>query len=306
MKTDITTLWDLSKEQMDHLFASAANWKKRRAAGITDLPLSGRIVGLMFDKPSTRTRVSFEAAMAQMGGMPSFINVKDTQIIRNEPIPDTARVLDRYLDALVVRTYSQDLLNELAAASSIPVINALTDLHHPCQVLSDILTVMEKKGGYENVRIAWVGDGNNVAHSWIDAAAILGLDLILACPASHFPMDRIVKTAQEKGRGTIRVVTDPREAAEKADVIYTDVWASMGQESESHIRRKAFAGYMVDRKLVSLAQKDVLVMHCLPAHRGEEIEAEVLEGKHSVVWDQAENKMHMHKAILEALILTWR
>ncbi len=306
MKTDIRTLWDLSKEQIDELFQNALEGKKRHKQGIVDQPLVGKSVGLVFDKPSTRTRVSFEAAMIQLGGVPMFINTQDTQLIRNEPIEDTARVLSGYLDGIVVRTFSQELLNDLAKESTIPVINALTDLYHPCQILSDILTIVEKRGSYEGARVAWVGDGNNVAHSWINAAAILGFDLVLACPNGHHPADWIVEKAQREVNGSVRVVSDPKDAAAGADVLYTDVWASMGQESEHKSRIKAFEGYTLDQTLVDLAADDTLVMHCLPAHRGEEISAEVLEGKNSVVWDQAENKLHMHKAVLKALLESWK
>jgi len=306
LKQDITTLWDLSEERIQYLFARALELKKQHRENRRDLPLAGRSVGLMFDKPSTRTRVSFEAAMIQLGGVPMFISVKDTQIARNEPVEDTSRVLSRYLDALVVRTFSQKFMEDLAASADIPVINALTDLYHPCQILSDLLTVLEARGDLSGARIAWIGDGNNVAHSWINAAAILGFNLTLACPATHMPEGFILEKARQEGRGDIRVVNDPAEAAEGAHVIYTDVWASMGQESEQHQREKAFAGFTVDQRLVDLASPDVIVMHCLPAHRGEEITHEVLEGERSVVWDQAENKLHMHKAILEALVLTWR
>jgi ornithine carbamoyltransferase len=302
MKRDILTLWNLSKAEMDALFASAANWKRLRREGKLAQPLVGKTLGLLFDKPSTRTRLSFEAAMVQLGGTPLFINVKDTQLIRNEPIEDTARVLSRYLDGLAVRTYSQDLLTALAKWADIPVINALTDQFHPCQVLSDIFTIIERKGGYEGVKVAWVGDGNNVAHSWINAAAVLGFDLVCACPKGHHPAPWVIEMAKRACRGSVRVVLDPLEAVKNADVIYTDVWASMGQESEAMRRRAVFAGYQVNEAMAEKAKQDVLVMHCLPAHRGEEITAGVLEGKNSVVWDQAENKMHMHKAILEAFL----
>ncbi|MFP4475927.1 MAG: ornithine carbamoyltransferase [Desulfatibacillaceae bacterium] len=296
----ITNLWDLSKDDMDALFASSARWKNLRKQGKVEQPLVGRSMGLMFNKPSTRTRLSFEAAMIQLGGAPIFMSIQDTQLSRDEPPEDTARVLSRYLDALVVRTYSQEMLVNLAKASDIPVINALTDLYHPCQILSDIFTVIEEKGGYEGVRIVWVGDGNNVCHSWIIAAAVLGLDLVCACPEGHMPLDWIVKEARDRGAGRITITSDPREAARGADVLYTDVWASMGQEQEAEARRKVFAGYQINDELVALAKMDVTVMHCLPAHREEEITDSVLEGPRSVVWDQAENKMHMHKAILEA------
>ncbi|MBW1959192.1 MAG: ornithine carbamoyltransferase, partial [Deltaproteobacteria bacterium] len=229
-------------------------------------------------------------------------SAKDTQIARNEPVRDTARVLSRYLDGLAIRTYSQDLLEEFAKFTDIPVINALTDLFHPCQVLSDIMTVIEMKGEYKDIRIAWVGDGNNVAHSWVNASAILDLDLVLACPDGYYPRKEVMEKALEKGVGRIVVTSNPVEAVKDADVIYTDVWASMGQESEQDKRKQVFEGFQIDQALLKHAAKDVIVMHCLPAHRGEEISENVLEGPKSVVWDQSENKLHMHKAILEVLM----
>ncbi len=307
MTKDILTLLELSKEEMDKLFQRAIELKRRHKQGIRENSLSGKTLGLLFDKASTRTRISFEAAMVQMGGVPTFISAKDTQIARNEPIKDTARVMSRYLDALVIRTYSQSMVEEFATWSSIPIINGLTDLYHPCQVLSDIMTVIECKGGYEGLNIAWVGDGNNVAHSWINAASILGFNLTLACPEGYLPEKEIVESGKwkvESGKsGTIRVITDPVEAVKDADVINTDVWASMGQESESESRKKIFAPYQVNAALMAKAHQDAIVMHCLPAHREEEITDEVMEGSHSVVWNQAENKLHLHKALLETLIL---
>ncbi|RPH52002.1 MAG: ornithine carbamoyltransferase [Desulfobacteraceae bacterium] len=302
MKKDILTIMDLTKEDIDRLLERAAELKKIQKEGVLHRPLKGKTLGLIFDKASTRTRVSFESAMIQLGGTPLFISARDTQIARDEPVRDTARVLSRYLDCLAIRTYSQDLLDEFAEYSSIPVINALTDLYHPCQVLSDIMTVMEKKGGYGGIKIAWIGDGNNVAHSWINAAAVLGLYLVLACPKEYYPDGEILNNAVDNGRGKINVTDDPFEASSGADVIYTDVWASMGQEREHNIRKSVFEAYQVNSRIVKNASKDVIVMHCLPAHREEEISEEVLEGPNSVVWDQAENKLHMTKAILEALI----
>ncbi len=302
MKKDILKLLDLTKDDFKMFFDRAFELKKRHKTGIADRTLEGKTLGLIFDKPSTRTRVSFEAAMVQLGGTPIFISAKDTQIVRNEPVMDTARVLSRYLNGLAIRTYSQDLLEEFGKHSSIPVINALTDMYHPCQVLSDIMTVIEKKGGCEGVQISWVGDGNNVAHSWINAAAVLGLNIIFACPKGYFPDPNVMETAQKVGGKRITVVSDPVKAVEKADVIYTDVWASMGQESEQARRKKVFEAFQVDDDLVKKAAKDVIVMHCLPAHRGEEISDEVMEGKHSVIWDQSENKLHMHKAVLDLLL----
>ena len=302
MKKDILTLLDLAGEDFEVLFKRAIELKQMYKNGVKDRPLTGKTLGLIFDKPSTRTRLSFEAAMVQLGGTPIFISAKDTQIARNEPVRDTARVLSRYLDGLVIRTYSQEFLKEFAEFTDIPVINALTDLFHPCQVLSDIMTVKEYKSDYKNVKIAWVGDGNNVAHSWINAAAVLGLNLVLACPDGYSPNKDVMEMALDRGVGNIVVTSDPVEAVKNADVIYTDVWASMGQEKEQDRRKSVFEAFQVDRTLVKNAAKDVIVMHCLPAHRGEEISENVLEGPNSVVWDQSENKLHMHKAILEVLL----
>jgi ornithine carbamoyltransferase len=303
MKKDIRTLLDLNKKDFEALFKRAFELKDMHKNGVVNRPLIGKTLGLIFDKPSTRTRVSFEAAMVQLGGSPIFLSAKDTQIVRNEPVRDTARVLSRYMDGLVIRTYSQDLLNEFAQFSDIPVINALTDMYHPCQVLSDLMTIVENKGGVEDLKIAWVGDGNNVAHSWINAAAVLDLHLVLACPDGYYPSKEILEKALKKSAGRITVSSDPAETVENADVVYTDVWASMGQESEQDNRTKVFEPFQVNDALLKHAAKDVILMHCLPAHRGEEITEEVLEGPHSVVWDQSENKLHMHKAILELLLI---
>jgi ornithine carbamoyltransferase len=302
LKKDILTILDLTKRDIDYLLNRAIELKEKQEKGISYRPFEGKTLGLIFDKPSTRTRVSFEAAMIQLGGTPLFISAKDTQIARDEPVRDTARVLSRYIDCLAIRTYSQSLLEEFAQFSSIPVINALTDLYHPCQVLSDIMTVMEKKGKYKKIKIAWIGDGNNVAHSWINAAVTLGLNLFLACPKGYLPDEKILKQALDRGRGNIQLTLDPVEAAKDADVLYTDVWASMGQEKEQKERKLAFKSYKLSSKLLQHAAEDAIVMHCLPAHREEEITEEVLEGPKSVVWDQSENKLHMTKAILEVLI----
>ncbi|MDI6729716.1 MAG: ornithine carbamoyltransferase [Thermodesulfovibrionales bacterium] len=302
MKKDMLTLLDLSKEDFEIFFKRALELKKEHNKGIPNRSFTGKTLGLIFDKHSTRTRLSFETAMIQLGGSSIFISAKDTQIARDEPVRDTARVLSRYLDCLAIRTFSQDLLNEFAEYATIPVINALTDLYHPCQILSDILTVIECKGGYKDLKIAWVGDGNNVAHSWINAAAVLGLDLTLACPEGYYPDGKIVEEALERKCGKIVITSNPVEAADHADVIYTDVWASMGQEGEQIKRKQVFKPFQVNKELVNKASKDVIVMHCLPAHRGEEISEEVLEGPNSVVWDQAENKLHIHKAVLEVLM----
>lgn len=302
MKKDLLTLLDLTKTDCDYLFKRAIELKARRKRGIGENRLFGKSLGLIFDKPSTRTRVSFETAMIQLGGTPIFISSKDTQISRDEPVMDTARVLSRYLDCLVIRTFSQDLLEGFATYSTIPVINALTDLYHPTQVLSDIMTIIEHKGGYESLKIVWVGDGNNVSHSWINAAAVLDLHLVLSCPHGYYPKKAILQRALELGTGKISITSNPIEAVHQADVIYTDVWASMGQESEYISRKKIFKDFQINRNLVSNAKNDAIVMHCLPAHRGEEISDEIMEDPASVIWDQSENKMHMNKAILEAFI----
>lgn len=302
MKKDILTLLDLNKEDFDTLFALAMDMKKRHKQGKLSKTLEGKTLGLIFDKASTRTRISFETAMVQLGGTPIFISTKDTQIARNEPVRDTARVLSRYLDGLAIRTYSQDLLNEYAEFTDIPVINALTDLYHPCQVLSDLLTIIEYKGGYKELRITWIGDGNNMSHSWINAAAVLGLNLVLACPQGYDPDPHVIEKALAVSSGSIHVTKDPVEAIHNADVVYTDVWASMGQESEHKARMRIFESFQLNSTLLKNASKDVVVMHCLPAHRGEEITEDVLEGPHSIIWDQAENKLHMNKAILETLM----
>jgi ornithine carbamoyltransferase len=302
LKKDILTLLDLGKKDFNRLFKRAAELKQRHKQGLRDMPLKGKTLGLIFDKHSTRTRLSFEAAMAQLGGSSIFISARDTQMARAEPVRDTARVLSRYLDCLAIRTYSQDLLQEFAEFSSIPVINALTDMYHPCQVLSDLMTIIESKKGYADVNIVWIGDGNNVSHSWINAAAVLDLNLVLACPEGYSPDKTVLKKALTLKTGRIRITPDPVAAVKDSDVIYTDVWASMGKESESASRKRAFAAFQVDSALLKKAPKDAIVMHCLPAHRGEEISNSVLEGPSSVVWDQSENKLHMHKAILETLI----
>jgi ornithine carbamoyltransferase len=303
VKKDILTLLDLDRDDCIRLLERAAELKQRRKQGIVEHALAGRSLGLLFQKASTRTRVSFETAMIQMGGTPIFMQTEHTQIARSEPTKDTARVLSRYVDALAIRTYSQSLLEEFSRCCDIPVINALTDDYHPCQVLSDLMTVIEIKGELKSRKIAWVGDGNNVAQSWINAAAVLGFELILACPEGYEPDAGILHEAQKRSAANITVTGDPQQAVAGADVIYTDVWASMGQEEEQTQRATAFKPFQVNQALLAHAADDGIVMHCLPAHRGEEITDEVLEGPHSVVWDQAENKMHMHKAILEILIL---
>ena len=302
MTKHLLTLADLEKEEFEAFFKRAIELKQKQKKDMAARPLAGKSLGLLFDKPSTRTRVSFETAMVQLGGSPLFISSKDTQMSRAEPIKDSARVLSRYLDALAIRTFSQEMIREFALSSTIPVINALTDAYHPCQVLSDLLTVIEHKGAYENLKIVWVGDGNNMAQSWVNAAATLGFELHLACPQGYFPDEKIVNNAAQKPAAKITIDTDPVKAVKDADVVNTDVWASMGQEAEQESRKEIFAPYQLNASLLKHAAKDAIVLHCLPAHREEEITEEILEGPHSVVWDQSENKLHMHKAILDILI----
>ncbi len=302
MKKNLLALSTLDKKDFDYLLKQAFQLKERQKKNIPTSSLAGKMIGLIFEKPSTRTRISFEVAASQLGGTSFFINSADTQMSRSEPIKDTARVLSRYLDCLVIRTYAQEIIEEFAEFSTIPVINALTDLYHPCQVLSDLMTVVEYKKGYKGLKIAWVGDGNNVANSWINAAGVLGFDLVLACPEKYYPDPEIIKNALATATGSIEVTSDPVQAVSNADVVYTDVWASMGQNENFKQKKHLFKPFQLNSKLISLAADDAIIMHCLPAHRGEEITDEVLEGKQSVVWDQSENKLHMHKAVFEMLL----
>ncbi len=302
MHTHFLALKDFNKQQLQSLIVRAIRLKNEAAQNVRHQQLAGRTCCLLFEKPSTRTRVSFEAAMYQLGGQVVFMASRDSQLGRGEPLRDTARVLSRYVDALVVRTFGQEVVEALARHATIPVINALTDRYHPCQVLSDLMTVIEKKGAPEKLRIVWLGDGNNMAHSWIEAAAIFGFSLTLACPEGYDPDADILAAAQARRPGLIILTRDPEAAVHQADVINVDVWASMGQESEQEDRKLIFAPYQLNTTLLAQAAGDAIVLHCLPAHRGEEVTEEVLEGPQSVVFDQAENKMHIHKAILETLI----
>lgn len=302
MKKDFLSVYDLTRKDFDRIFRHAANLKSMLKDGIIYQPLAGRTLGMIFDKSSTRTRLSFEAGMYQLGGLAIYLNSRDTQLGRGETIADTARIASRYLDAVMIRTFSQESVEEFARHATIPIINGLTDLMHPCQIVSDLFTLVEKKGGYEGLRIAYVGDGNNVANSWIDAAAKLPFRLALACPKGYDPDARILERGKKKAPKGISLYRDPVQAVKNADVVYTDVWASMGQEAEQEARARIFEGYQVNRALMKNARPDAIVMHCLPAHRGEEISAEVLDGPQSVVWDEAENRLHVQKAILEILV----
>ncbi|OGP92283.1 MAG: ornithine carbamoyltransferase [Deltaproteobacteria bacterium RBG_16_54_18] len=304
MKKDFISIYDLTPAEIETILHKAAEIKGMHpAAGGTYRPLEGKALAMVFEKPSTRTRVSFEVGMYQLGGHALSLNPQESQLGRGEPIADTARVLSRYVDGIMIRTFAHTRVEEMARFASIPVINGLSDLLHPCQILSDIFTITEKRGdNYRKLKVAYVGDGNNVANSWINGAVRLGFALSLACPPGYGPDAQILARAQAEGGSRIILTHDPQEAVEQAHVINTDVWASMGQEKEQAKRRKAFQGYQVNADLLSRARPDCLVMHCLPAHRGEEITNEVLEGPQSVVFDQAENRLHVQKAILILLL----
>jgi len=303
-KRDFLRLTDFSAGEVDSLLKKSLALKKRWKKGLGDNPLAGKCIGLIFDKASTRTRVSFEVAMRQLGGSCIYLDPGTTQIKRGESIADSARVLSRYLDGIVLRTFDQAIVEEWSRWASVPIVNGLTDLLHPCQIFCDLLTLVEKKKTYRGLKVAYIGDGNNVANSWVEAASMLDFSLTLACPKGYEPDAQILKGAQERGQGRILMTQDPYEAARGADIVYTDVWASMGQEEERGERLKTFQGYQVNSKLMQKARKDALVMHCLPAHAGEEISAEVLEGPQSIVFDQAENRLHGQKGILEFLLKT--
>ena len=299
-KRDFLRITDLDRGGLLELVERAAEWKLLGRTG--PRPLAGRTIGLVFEKASTRTRVSFEVAAFQLGGHATFLSPRDTQLGRGEPIRDTARVLSRYLDALVVRTFGHDKLEEIARYAGVPVVNALTDASHPCQVLADLLTVAERFGadalGQAGLKVAWIGDGNNMANSWLEACSLLGFELALACPAGYDPDPALLSRCGSRAR----VVRTPAEAAAGAHVINTDVWASMGQEAEQARRERDFAGFIVDEPLVARARPDAVVLHCLPAHRGEEISDAVIEGPRSAVFDEAENRLHVQKALLELLL----
>lgn len=302
MKRDFLTIWDLASEEIESILRRAAGLKAGEDKNAC--PLIGKSIGLLFEKSSTRTKISFEAGIYEMGGQPIYMNPGETQLGRGETVSDTAKVLSRYLSAVVVRTFRHERIVEFAANASVPVINGLTDLHHPCQALADIMTVLEAKGRLKGIRMAYIGDGNNVANSLIEAAAKTGLDLTIATPEGHEPDPDVLSRAREAAKGEIIVLREPREAAGRADVVYTDVWTSMGQEKEEEERRRKFRNYQVNSSLVSCAKKDAIVMHCLPAHRGQEITDEVMDGPRSVIFEQAENRLHTQKALLEFLLIS--
>jgi ornithine carbamoyltransferase len=295
MPKNFLTILDMPKDEARQVLLRAKEMKDNDVR--TDL-LAGKTLLLIFEKASTRTRVSFEVGVRQLGGDPVFITSRDSQLGRSEPLEDTARVLSRYADGLIVRTFGQEKLETLVQYGSIPVINALTDEYHPCQIMSDVLTMYERTPDLGTIKVAWVGDGNNMAHSFINAAATFGYELSLACPAGYLPDEDILENARALG-ARITLTDDPVEAVVGAHYVNTDVWASMGQEEEQKKREVAFAGYTVDDALMAKAAPGAKFMHCLPAHRGEEVSESVFEGAASIVWDQAENRLHMQKAIIE-------
>lgn len=302
---DLLSVHDLTAAEIDAVMQLSKDLKSKQRQGEVHHLLKGKTLGMIFQKASTRTRISFETGIWQLGGNGLFLSANDLQIGRGEPIKDTARVLSRYLDGIMIRTFSHEGVEELARYASIPVINGLTDLMHPCQALTDIFTAYEYKQDLKGRKMAYIGDGNNMAHSLMHACAKVGMDIAVATPSGYAPNARITAEAQADAKATgaaITLVTDPFEAAKDADVLYTDVWSSMGQEAEQMMRSRIFIDYQINSELLSVAKPDAIVMHCLPAHRGEEITDEVMEGPQSVVFDQAENRLHVQKAIMVLLM----
>lgn len=294
---DFLAIPDLTRAELDALLALA---ERMRRGEYRERPLAGKTLAMIFMKSSTRTRVSFEAGTYQLGGHALFLSPRDVQLGRGEPIADTARVLSRYVDGIMIRTFAHAEVEELARHATVPVINGLTDLLHPCQVLADVQTMVQHLGGYAGRKVAWIGDGNNMANSWLNAAYRFGFDLALACPEGYDPDPATLERARQHANVTL--VRDPREAGEGAHVVTTDVWASMGQEEEQAVRERAFAGFQVDDALMARAAADAIFLHCLPAHRGEEVAASVIDGPQSRVWDEAGNRLHVQKALMATLM----
>ncbi len=292
------SLLDFSPEELRRLIQRASELKQIHKRGEIYQPLKNKTLAMVFEKSSTRTRVSFEVGMAQFGGHALFLSPRDTQLGRGEPIEDSARVLSRMADGIMIRTFEHEKIEQFAAASRVPVINGLTDRYHPCQLLADLLTYSEHRGDIRGKQVAWIGDGNNMCHSYINAARQCDFSLRIACPEGFDPDPEIVQPAGER----VTITRDPRQACDGVDLVVTDVWASMGQEEEQEKRRQAFRSFMVSSDIMRQASPNALFMHCLPAHRGEEVTAEVLEGPQSVVWDEAENRLHAQKALLERLL----
>ncbi len=292
------TLKDLSSDELKQLLSRATELKRMHREGTEYQPLKNKVLAMIFEKSSTRTRVSFEAGMAQFGGHALFLSPRDTQLGRGEPVEDSARVISSMVDAVMIRTFDHGMVETFAANSSVPVINALTDDFHPCQLLADMQTYLEHRGSIEGKKVVWVGDGNNMCQSYINAAALLNFKLVVACPKGYEPTPEILA----ENADYVTVVNSAQEAAKDADLVVTDVFASMGQEDEQDLRLKDFAGFQVNQAIMDLAKPDALFMHCLPAHRGEEVTSEVIDHPDSVVWDEAENRLHAQKALLEFLI----
>ncbi|MBI4830904.1 MAG: ornithine carbamoyltransferase [Candidatus Lindowbacteria bacterium] len=299
---DLISIFDLTVEEIQEILTLAATLKQRLSKNMHFTPLAGKTLAMIFEKPSLRTRVTFETGMTQLGGHAIFLGPSEINMGVRESVADTARNLERWVNGIMARTYSHQAVIDLAKQASIPVINGLTDRLHPCQVLSDCFTVQEKLGSLSGVKVAFLGDGNNVAHSWIYAAARLGINFSIACPPGYEPLPEIVREGQAAADSPIVVTSDVAEALAGADVVYTDVWASMGQENEADKRRRAFAPYQLNKSALALARPNALVMHCLPAHRNEEITDDVIDGPNSIVYDQAENRLHVQKAILTLLM----
>lgn len=300
---DLLDFSDYSPEELKALLKLAAVLKEAQKSGFTHALLAGKTLAMVFEKASTRTRVSFEVGMLQLGGHALFLHSSSTQLGRGEPIPDTAQVLSRYVDGIMIRTFRHDTVRELAKHASVPVINGLTDAHHPCQLLADALTIQEHKGKLADVTVAYIGDGNNMAHSWLQIAPKLGMNVRIASPAGYLPNQEIVDEATYWARinnTEVLVTTNVERAIAGADVVTTDVWASMGDEAEAEERKAVFKDYQVNQQLVSRAAADYLFLHCLPAHRGEEVTAAVIDGPHAAVFDEAENRLHAQKAVLAA------
>ena len=301
MRRDLLSIRDLDPPDLVRLLGDSARMKKNRGTEAERRVLAGKCLAMVFEKASTRTRVSFEVGMEELGGHAIFLNPKDLQLGRGEEIRDMARVMSRYVAGVMIRAFAHGTIEEFARHATVPVVNGLSDREHPCQILGDLLTLREHFGKTDGLRVAWIGDGNNVCASLVLASGMAGLELTVASPARFRPDRGIVEAARASG-AEIRLVADPREAARDADALYTDVWVSMGEEAERAERLAAFRGYTIDEQLLSLASPDAVVLHCLPAHRGEEITDEVLEGPQSIVWDQAENRLHTEKALLAALL----
>jgi len=302
VSADFLKLSDCSSDDLKQLIEGTLRLKNSTS---DEKPLKGKSIGMIFTKSSTRTRIGFELGMYQLGGYAMQLRSDEIQLGRGESLEDTAKIMSRYLNGLVVRTDEHKMVEDLAEAASIPIINALTDKYHPCQAVADYATLLENKKSLENIKLAYVGDGNNVAHSLITGAALLGIEACIASPEGYGPDKDVVATAKEIGGATgaqLTLTNNPKDAADSADALYTDVWVSMGQENEAVSRREAFSGYYVDDNLMKLAKRDCVVMHCLPAHRGEEIAASVIDGPQSIVFDQAENKLHAQKAILKMVL----